>query len=123
METQELKTKRQAFLDNTLAYFNSSTRCVDGTNCQYAPTATSEGCALGRKMEDKELCAELDTMSVNATDKRVIGALPVEIQELGVEFLYSLQKLHDNKFNWTETGLSEKGQDAVQIIKNGYINY
>jgi hypothetical protein len=66
------------------------------------------GCAVGRLIEDKDLCAELD----KSPEPQVMDQFynfPKNVQELGWAFLSDLQNLHDNPYNWDDIGLSPSG--------------
>ena len=120
----DLQKRRKAVLDDAIAYFNKNTRSFNEQgNCCYQPTPTSQGCAVGRLIADKELCktldANLENTGVGVT--RVFNKLPIEVQELGESFLTDLQSLHDGYYNWDETGLSEDGISRVNSIKKYYI--
>ena len=109
LETQPIQQKRLAVLEDTCQYFNLSKRNVIGRRCLYYPVNEStEGCAVGRLIKDKDLCSTLDN-KVGTTVDIIFILLPKELQELGKQFLVDLQNLHDDKDCWTETGLSEEG--------------
>lgn len=115
--------RRAKLLAETIAYFNLNTRCISDVNrdCVYAPTEKSEGCAVGRLIPDKNLCIELDKLSLTVANERVYRHLSSDVQELGIEFLRALQRLHDNVENWTLNGLSESGKAIVETITENYI--
>ena len=82
-------------------------------------------CAVGRLITDKNLCHKLDTSHIEyggTSVKCIFNALPIEIQELGIDFLTRLQGLHDSSEYWDENGVSEEGSYEVESIKNKYIN-
>ena len=75
------------------------------------------GCAIGRHILDKGLCKKLDNMSNGSVIlDEVFELLPDNLKELGKNFLFEIQKLHDNKYNWNADGLSEKGVVAKNNI-------
>lgn len=126
----EINQQRLALLEETAAHYNSTNRAVkEGTsNCQYSPTATSEGCAIGRKLP-KELAHFLDVTPVSFSGKsvnsqEVFDLMPEELKRLGKRFLRELQSLHDRISNWNNLGLSELGKTRVlrmkALIANGY---
>lgn len=116
MKTIEQKL---ALLDETAAFFNSSNRCETALHsCRYWMDGKA-GCAIGRKIKDKELCRKLDngdTTSVNSDC--VFNALPKDLQEYGRQYLKDLQQLHDESYYWNSAGLSEAGKIAFQDIRN-----
>ena len=114
-----------AFLNETAAHFNLNNRSTTSNEgCSYLPKeGVSEGCAIGRKIADKKLCAELDEFGYigstadETSSARVFNKLPQELQDLGQDFLNVVQQLHDSEYNWTETGLSPVGVEKVETIK------
>lgn len=105
-----IEEKRLEILLDTINYFDSSKLNIEnGYECKYYPVNKSkEGCAIGRLIEDKKLCEELD--SEKLTDVGTIfNKLPNNLKELGEDFLIDLQNLHDRSNNWGEDGLSEIG--------------
>jgi len=117
----EIKKKRLAVLESTINYFTSKNRCHGEDKCHYAPIeGVSEGCAVGRLIKDKELCATLDTIGCVST-LDVFEQLPDDLQELGQGFLTELQILHDVASYWNETGLSFAGIQKFTYIKNVFI--
>lgn len=108
-------------LEETAAFFNLSNRCetVAGM-CKYHVDG-KEGCAIGRKIQDIELRKELDAGTNTGVDySKVFDRLPNDLKELGQDFLSNLQGLHDDTYNWSETGLSKSGQKSVYRIKEKF---
>lgn len=126
LSEEQIKLKRLEVLEDVATYFNLETRNADNTGtCKYLPISEkSQGCAVGRLIKDKELCAKLD----NLDDKsgvyydNIFEQLPKEVQILGQLFLMRLQDLHDNPNNWIETGLSHQGNVRFNDIKNTFID-
>lgn len=107
----EIKQRRLELLEETAAHFNSTNRSTnkDG-GCNYYPVnSNSEGCAIGRKIADKEICKLLDSRGHYIHRNDAFNLLPKELQELGQEFLKRLQNLHDSEGFWDEKGLTEAG--------------
>jgi hypothetical protein len=127
----ELQKKQLALLEDTAASYTLETRCIDFRGvCQYFVQG-KKGCAIGRLIPDKELCRQLDKGIVTATGgvsntatridaPEVFALIPLELQEYGIEFLSILQGLHDYLPNWSDCGLSEKGKEYVNSIKNQF---
>ena len=121
----ELQQKQLALLEDTVKFFNSENRCINQYGgCNYYLEG-KEGCAIGRKIEDKELCKELDKGLgpdlESAVDKiSVFNRLPDNLKELGQKFLYRLQRLHDDGENWIRSGISSKGEIIVKDIKETF---
>jgi hypothetical protein len=125
MNAEELKKAQKAYLDETIAHFNLNNRATTGHRCVYSSTTTSEGCAIGRKIADKSICALLDSdISVSAgsgvSNPKVFQKLPKELKDLGAAFLTSIQQLHDHECNWGSKGLSEVGGMEVAAIRMRY---
>jgi hypothetical protein len=85
---------------------NINNRCYSiEEGCTYSGEI---GCAVGRIIEDKNLCEEFDGIGSVEIDV-VFYELPEEIQDLGLDFLQDLQDLHDSYLNWDQSGLSPNG--------------
>lgn len=114
--------KQRAFLDETIAFYNSTNRGTsEGGGCKYYVEG-KEGCAIGRKIADKELCKKLDK-SKNGSGiglEWVFCQLPTDLQELGQDFLKAVQLLHDDSNNWNETGLSGVGTHKANLIRKDF---
>ena len=114
----ELQIKQLAFLEETCQHYNNTNRnySSDLQSCMYAPVSDkSEGCAISRKIADKELCKELDTLGGVSRDC-VFELLPSELKDLEQEFLTQIQVLHDGSQFWVKNGLSERGLEKKQEI-------
>lgn len=123
---------RLEVLEQTVAYYSEDVnrRCIDTkTNtCFYSGNTAgkkgiSDGCAVGRLLPE-ELREELDTLFEDtggaSSVTEAFHLLPVEIKELGEDFLYLLQKLHDADAFWYEGGLTKEGKEAVQKMKQQF---
>jgi hypothetical protein len=118
----ELQQKQLAFLEETVAFYNLGNRCVqgDGVTCRYHIDG-KDGCAIGRRIADKELCKHLDKFeNTGVLERRVYDLLPESLKELGQSFLSKVQQLHDTSFYWTKTGISATGEERVIEIKEMY---
>jgi hypothetical protein len=112
-----MKTKQQHIdlLNETAAFYNSKNRSVKyiaPSQCTFFNEGTSPGCAIGRLIKDKELCKQLDYMTLTELRSfaEIYELLPPELKEYNQEFLIDLQALHDKPENWNESGLSEIGK-------------
>ncbi len=124
MKTQE--EKYQLLLNTALA-FTAKNRSIALTviagspspRCKYFMEG-SPGCAIGRLIEDKELCRKLDECSNTGVDEdEIFSKLPADLQEYGPDFLRELQELHDEDNNWDIYGLTQEGMyDAVDIAND-----
>lgn len=120
MTPEEVKQKRRAVLDDTVNHFNSKNRSVSdpGAGKMKVCLYSGVGCAIGRLIEDKDLCARLDTHPQASVGRdEIFCQLPQELQELGKEFLNKLQRLHDDSTNWQEDGPSPMGYTAADAIR------
>lgn len=116
MKTKEDKLK---LLDETAKFFNLGNRCVHHLKCRYFIEGMA-GCAIGRLIEDKELCREFDRLDwPGVSNNHTFGLLPLDLQEYGQDFLSKLQDLHDIESNWDENGLNLNGKIRYNKIKSG----
>jgi len=100
MEVTESKT-RQALLDNTVNHFNTDNLCTnDAGLCVYRNHDNSLGCAIGREISD-ELALSFDRRNSYPSVRGVFTELPKRLKDMGLEFLCSIQRLHDDEKNWT----------------------
>jgi hypothetical protein len=94
----------------------SQNRAIKDSSCLYSGEI---GCGVGRLIEDKDLCARLDSFDGEAGvgNHSVFEQLPENVKELGQGFLMDLQKLHDFGHYWTPNGLSDDGNDFMAELK------
>ncbi len=113
-----IKQKQLRILNETINNFNSTNRCVtENGSCNYYLEG-KQGCAIGRLIEDKELCKKLDKLDYGGVSyHNVFDLLPDELKELTKGFLSDLQNLHDESECWNETGLTNRGLNRVGGIK------
>ena len=93
---KEFKTREEILQDAINYYWGKPERkCVDDTkgNCQYMPSMTSEGCAIGRLLPE-DIVDKLPP-DAGVYDERVWTRLPEWLKAMGQEFLKDLQILHD----------------------------
>lgn len=113
-----IEQRRLEILDwekNNRTSLNRSTKGEENVRCAYSGPI---GCAVGRLIDDKELCAELDAEDDGAVyERHVFAQLPDHIKELGQDFLNDLQVLHDSSQAWNENGLSSLGKNLYEKIK------
>lgn len=122
-----LEAKRAFYLNDMVAYFNSNTRCSDGSKCLYTQTRFSEGCAIGRRLPS-ELSIKLDNgiededgFTVSSVfNTAVFKILPQWMQELGKDFLSGCQEFHDTICHWDDLGLSDEGTKQLKYLKGKY---
>ena len=93
---KQFKTREEVLQDAIDYYWGKPERkCVDDTkgNCQYMPSTTSEGCAIGRLLPE-DIVDKLPP-DAGVYDERVWTHLPEWLKAMGQEFLKDLQVLHD----------------------------
>lgn len=114
-------TDRRKLLQETAEFFTLKNRCVSKDKiCKYYIEGKA-GCAIGRLIEDKELCKRLDEQGLNnVSEPHIWNQLPSDIQEYGQDFLIHLQIFHDNPGFWTETGLSDRGKYQLSELLSLY---
>lgn len=91
-------TTREEILQDAINYYwgKPERKCVDlGTaRCQYEPSATSEGCAIGR-LVDLETAKMLDMLNCSIDVDVQFEKLPEWLKKMGQDFLFALQSIHD----------------------------
>ena len=126
MTKAQLKKERRRVLEETIAAIGENGRCsgADG-QCKYIRVRGGKvlGCAVGRLIEDKQLCRKLDRLpDAGVSNEEAFSLLPENIQYLGQDFLVELQKLHDTSEYWDEENkLTKDGRWAVGRIKHSYL--
>ncbi len=121
-----IKEKQLKTLNDTIKAFNIGNLCITEKGmCRYYIEG-KQGCAVGRLIEDKELCKKLDLKgntgftNTGITNTEIFNQLPDELKELTQDFLYHLQKLHDFTEFWNIDGLNKLGLEEVEIIKTKF---
>ena len=116
----ELQQKQLDFLEDTVKYYSEdiSRRAVNNYSCRYR-TNDGRKCAIGRFIPDDLYNEKIEEHSIGEIFKYEF--IPDELKELGVNFLYDIQHLHDNDSNWERRGLSSEGEEWVYFIKNEII--
>lgn len=123
--TPELSAQRKEFFDEMLGHYNLNNRAFilaaygsDGKpygSCSYSHSVNG-GCAIGRRVS---LSCSVQLERIGGDVNHVFHHLPDWMKNLGLNFLLSIQWLHDGYTFWTETGLSEAGiLFRDQIIKD-----
>jgi hypothetical protein len=115
-----IQEKRLALLEDTCQHFNSTNRSTksDTNGCYYQPQhENTQGCAIGRLIKSKKLRILLDgNQFEDTTVDYVFDYLPKNLQIYGMEFLLSLQKLHDDASLWNKNGLNKEGKIAKEYL-------
>ena len=129
---------KEEFLLDTLDYYTTDTsrRCEFNSACYYSPNTIgkekfSDGCSIGRHLT-KEAQKTLDRASalgrpLNISQifrhhiyNKYIELIPEWMRELGVSFLSSVQRLHDDSSHWGENKLSEEGELALYNLLDSH---
>lgn len=125
MSNKELINARLAFLQDTITYYTTDVnrRAVEKddygfVNCSYK-TTDGRKCAIGRHLLDNNISLE----GKSVTSEIVQSLLPEEIKLLGIDFLWAIQRLHDENAFWNEFGLSKEGQLELNDIKFKFCDY
>ena len=125
-----IQEKQTKLLEETANFYNSrnrSTNVIGQCACQYSASAFSPGCAIGRWLPE-ELSYKMDVEYRGASIYSMVkipeiwDQFPSELKELGVDFLFLIQDLHDNSCNWEQNGLSFTGKNRVEFIKDSILS-
>ena len=116
--------KQLQLLEETVAYYSENTlrRCVIDRHCMYSgkliTLTESDGCAVGRLLP-KELAEKFDELGGGIIAK-YFDLLPKKIKGYTLNFLRTLQRLHDNPIYWNDSGsgLTKLGKNYFEIFKN-----
>lgn len=129
MLPEEIIQSELELLNETVEYYsaNPARRCVTHSACYYSPEKAgkpglSEGCAIGRKL-DPQTRLIFDSQGLGGISrilkrKDLVAMLPESLRLMEEKFLVMVQSLHDNDEFWTESGISEKGTEEVERIKD-----
>lgn len=129
---QELRPLAQELLVDTVSHYNSNNRsmgadylCVyrmeDGRRCAAGRMMTDEGVAIAAEQNTKNLVA-IRNGFMDANDPDGFINLfqekwhPLVRNDDGLRFARSVQRLHDDRFNWNEAGLNGSGLLTLETI-------
>lgn len=116
---KKFKTKEELLQDSINYYWGKpERRCLkEGSNhsCQYAPSETSLGCAIGRVIPIK-LAKELDIKSNGVATDTVFNKLPKWLQGFGQNFLIKLQTLHDSSY------FSNSDEKRINLVMREFVD-
>lgn len=110
--------RRKFYIDDVVAHYNSNNRALQEMStfrCQYSPTPTSDGCAIGRRLSEETL-ALIAPANMAVVARGVFIKLPTWMQQLGQDFLSAVQSLHDQGSYWDENGITESGKKYAESI-------
>jgi hypothetical protein len=120
------KSLSEQLADNLAYYVNDpKKRCVNDTSCYYSGETAkkdSEGCFVGRLLSAK------DRLKADENCVGSVGSLIIQAKDFGIKLpkvikenrllMIEFQGFHDDKDNWSETGLSNQGKAIlIDIIK------
>lgn len=89
-------TQAQVLIDTVEFYGEDlERRATEGLSCVYE-TEDKRRCAIGR------LCPEIAGTLPYSGVGRIWKRLPEQVKELGVDFLFQVQLIHDRKDNWSD---------------------
>lgn len=115
-------TKYEIIMDTANYYSDDTTRRGINEETGACVYLTSEGkmCGVGRCLKNptETLPGAIDSLM----DKSVImqDDFLEEYQGHEAHFWMSIQMFHDSDSNWNKSGLSEKGQKALQLLIDNY---
>lgn len=129
MNKTQLKKARLAFLKDTVDFYSADPegrRSMDkeGETCRYRSNLKKDAprrCAIGRWIPDENYVRTMDSgddTSFPDVVEQFPNMLPENIRALGDDFLWNVQRLHDEPFNWDEDGLTKCGLEEVIYIKD-----
>lgn len=117
------KYSKEWVLQDTINFYTLENRALNSLGkCAYL-TEDGKRCAIGRylkKGQKKILKEYYDSVLALMNDDFFEKSIPKWMFKLPNSFLYSIQVLHDNRVNWTNTGLSETGIKKVKVICEEY---
>lgn len=123
------KDKMAKLLEDTISHYNLNNRCRTQKGYKYSPKSlgilTSEGCAIGR-MLDEESQEFLDNnmggntwgVILNHSNFKIIAP---EFMVKHKDFFIALQRLHDVQGNWDGEGLNYQGNSAAEDMRANYL--
>lgn len=118
-----MKTKTKLeIINETVAYYSEDPRrrAFSGMSCRYI-TRDGKMCAFGRCEVDPNINEEADVRGRFRDRFELMDvALKIEYRGHQISFWEDIQRLHDNKSHWNESGLSDSGMIHVQILKEKY---
>ena len=116
---QDIEARKRKFLEYTVNFYNLTNRRFDDREgvCKYNACETSPGCAIGRWPEKGS--GFPFHMKGYIERESISSKLPAWMKEMGIDFLQSVQHLHDDESNWDSKGLSEQGVNYC-VNKFGY---
>ena len=114
MKTKQ-KTKKEIILETAGAY-TSETRSMASEACAYK--AGENKCAVGRCLSNRSklFSGVYNTQPVSLIGIDIELELKPEYRGHSRTFWGDVQSLHDQRSNWDENGLSDKGKKMVEAL-------
>jgi hypothetical protein len=114
----DIKARRKAFIEDEAAFYNSNNRAEFMGSCSYHPTNNSPGCAIGRHLDRDSEIFKLNIRGAIDTiiEERGGECIPTWMLEMGKDFLFDCQSLHDISIYWNEKGLTKWGRSKMSLI-------
>lgn len=98
----QMKKRSMSYLSNDPKYYSCSYRGDENSICE-----------IGSIISDDEYKKEFEGMNV--------GSIEIKRIQENIDLLRKLQKIHDQKSNWDDNGLSEAGKNALNDLKDYYL--
>ena len=125
-----MKTKLE-ILEEIVNYYSEDTnrRAVEGLACEYI-TPDNRRCAVGLCLIDPTIMPSaaindpqlVEEIGSNHFQESILENFEPEYRIDDVSFWSQLQKLHDNKHNWDNKGLTSEGNIYYDQLKKKYTN-
>ena len=114
-----MKTKTE-IIEETAAFYNLSNRGYDkeSNSCRYL-TGDGKMCAVGRCLINPEE-QQFNEEGAHTLLSCSFDLLKKEYRIEDLDFWYNLQRFHDCRSNWTDSGLSSDGELEKRRLLNQF---
>ena len=126
-----MKWTIKKIIDDTVQFFGAdpeSNRCLDdGGLCMYT-NDQGKHCAIGRFLLPEHQTLEFANVHINENVENIEGVINLddvlipEARGFSVPFWNDLQVLHDGQYYWSETGLTDRGENFYHEILSRYVS-
>jgi hypothetical protein len=115
--------KRREILEDTINFYNNNPVAINDVGCcYYQMPGTNIRCAVGRLLIKDDLTS-VNTITINCLYEDYSYLFPPAVLECGLDFLSSLQKLHDYPQHWIKNkGITKEGEEYANFIKEKFID-
>lgn len=113
----KVSKNRQELLQNTVNFYNTSNRGMNGKDCCYI-SSSGKRCAIGRELSKKTAMKLASNSKV--TSHVIFDELPKRLQSMGMSFLTRVQILHDERTHWDHKGITGFGKEYADRIVTSY---